>query len=175
MRSGWSPVTILLRPEAPGDARAIEAVTIAAFLHAPHAGHTEQFVIRDLRKAGMLTVTLVAEEDGEVVGHVAVSPVAVSDGSPGWYGLGPLSVLPSHQRRGLGSRLVRAAMDELRAIGAAGCVLLGDPAYYGRFGFRAEPNLVLPGFPAEYFQVLALEGEVPTGTVTYHPAFDATE
>lgn len=166
---------LLLRPEAPGDARAIEAVTIAAFLHAPHTGHTEQFIIRGLRMAGVLAVSLVVEDDGEIVGHVAVSPVTVSDGSPGWYGLGPLSVLPSHQRRGLGSRLVRQALDGLRSLGAAGCVLLGDPAYYGRFGFKAEPGLVLPGFPDEYFQALALKGESPTGTVSYHAAFDATE
>ncbi|MEC4630073.1 N-acetyltransferase, partial [Bacillus safensis] len=88
----------------------------------------------------------------QLLGHVAVSPVTVSDGSTGWYGLGPISVLPARQGQGIGAALMRAAIDALRQQGARGCVLLGEPAYYGRFGFRAEPGLVLPGVPAEYFQ-----------------------
>lgn len=170
---------IEIRREAPGDARAIYAVTVAAFRHAPHADHTEQFIVRELREAGALTVSLVAEFDDEVIGHVAVSPVTVSGDdaveAKGWFGLGPISVHPESQGRRVGSRLMFAALDELRLQGAAGCVLLGDPAYYQRFGFRPEPGLVLPDVPPEYFQALSLHGcEVPTGVVTYHEAFGAT-
>ena len=166
-------MSLQLRHETPADAAAIEHLTRAAFLAAPHTSHTEQFIVNALRRAGALSVSLVAEDDAAVVGHVALSPVSVSDGSSGWYGLGPLSVAPQRQGQGIGSRLVRQALAELRGRGAAGCVLLGDPAYYGRFGFKPEPTLVLPGVPPEYFQALSFGGAVPAGTVAYHPAFDA--
>jgi putative acetyltransferase len=101
--------------------------------------------------------------------------VSVSDGTPGWFGLGPLSVLPVHHRQGVGSRLMREALRILRATEAAGCVVLGEPKYYGRFGFRAEPTLILPGAPPEYFQAIAFGASHPQGTVRYHPAFSALD
>lgn len=166
-------MTIEIRNELATDVDAINAVTIAAFSDAPHTGHTEQFIVKALRSTGKLSISLVAERDGEVVGHVAVSPVSISDGSTGWYGLGPISVMPACQGQGIGSRLMQAALQALRASGAAGCVVLGEPGYYGRFGFRAEPGLVLPDVPPEYFQALAFSGSVPRGTVTYDAAFNA--
>ena len=164
-----------LRTERPDDADGIHAVTTAAFLDAPHTSHTEQFIVRELRRSRALTLSLVADFEGHVIGHVALSPVAISCGTAGWFGLGPLSVLPRYQGRGLGSRLVQEALKRLQALGAKGCVLVGEPAYYGRFGFRAEPGLVLPNVPPQYFQALCFEGEVPAGTVTFHPAFAANE
>jgi putative acetyltransferase len=104
---------------------------------------------------------------------VALSPVAMSDGSAGWYGLGPISVRPERQGRGIGSRLMQAALQLLRERGAAGCVLVGDPAYYSRFGFKPEPSLELPGVPPEYFQALSLGAALPRGVVTFHEAFSA--
>ena len=162
-----------MRPEAPSDVAAIETLTTTAFLDAPHTSHTEQFIVAALRRAGVLTVSLVAVEEGAVVGHVAVSPVVISDGAVGWYGLGPISVLPARQGQGIASRLMHEALGALRTRAAAGCVLLGDPAFYARFGFRMEPGLVLPGVPPEYFQVLAFGATLPRGVVTYHAAFDA--
>ena len=162
-----------IRPERPDDAEAIHAVTAAAFLDAPHTSHTEQFIVRELRRAGHLTVSLVADFDGRVIGHVAISPVTINDDTTGWFGLGPVSVSPKYQGRGLGSRLVREALARLRAQGGRGCVLVGDPAYYGRFGFRAEPALVLPGVPPQYFQAVCLDGPIPAGTVTFDAAFEA--
>jgi putative acetyltransferase len=162
-----------IRPERPEDVEGIHAVTVAAFLNAPHTSHTEQFIVRDLRRARALTVSLVAAFDGRIVGHVAASPVRISDGTPDWFGLGPVSVAPERQGRGLGSRLVREALARLRLLGARGCVLVGEPAYYGRFGFRAEPQLTLPGVPSQYFQALCLDGDLPSGTVKFHPAFEA--
>jgi putative acetyltransferase len=169
-------MAVTIRPEATADAPAIEAVTVAAFRDAPHTSHTEQHIVAALRRAGQLSVSLVAEDEGggEVVGHVAVSPVVLSDGSPHWFGLGPISVAPGRQSQGIGSRLMHAALEALQARDAAGCVLLGDPVWYGRFGFRAGSGLVLPSVPAEYFQALAWRGPVPVATVAYHPAFDAT-
>lgn len=163
-----------IRNETPSDSEAIEAITIAAFKSATHTSHTEQYIVRALREAGQLSVSLVADEAGVVIGHVAVSPVTISDGSTGWFGLGPISISPEHQRQGIGTSLMQAALAALRALGAEGCVVLGDPTYYGRFGFSTEPSLVLPGVPAEYFQAIALGGAMPAGTVAYHPAFEAT-
>ena len=164
-------MNVEIRNEVPADAPAIEAVTISAFRNAPHSGNNEQTIVGALREAAQLTVSLVAAAENKVIGHVAISPVSVSAGTPGWYGLGPLSVLPEYQRRGVGARLMREALRTLREKGAAGCVVLGEPAYYGRFGFLADPGLVFPGVPPEYFQALSFGSSEARGVVSYHAAF----
>ena len=164
---------VQIRDEFPSDADAIEAVTIAAFRDAAHASHTEQFIVRALRDSGQLAVSLVAEEGGIIIGHVAVSPVTVTGISSGWYGIGPISVLPARQGRSVGSLLMRDALARLRALGAAGCVVLGEPEYYRRFGFGTS-SLVLRGVPPQYFQVISFNGHIPSGTVEYHASFEAT-
>ncbi len=164
---------LLIRAETPDDAAAINAITTAAFREVPHSGHTEQFIVAALRAAGQLSVSLVAEADGRLCGHVALSPVHIEDGSPAWFGLGPVSVLPALQRRGIGQQLIGTALQALRDRAAGGCVVLGNPAYYGRFGFRSVPGLVLPGVPAEYFQAMAFGPRMAQGRVGYHAAFDA--
>jgi putative acetyltransferase len=174
-RQEVSSMSIEIRSETAADIPAIEAVTVSAFAKAPHTSHTEQLIVSELRRAGKLAISLVADAGGTVIGHVAASPVSISDGSSGWFGLGPLSVVPSHQRRGVGSRLVREALHALRERRAAGCVVLGEPQYYGRFGFEVDPDLVLPGFPPEYFQALWFQSPRPRGTVSYHEAFDAVD
>jgi putative acetyltransferase len=163
---------IEIRSESPADVRAIEAVTVAAFLDAPHTGHTEHLIVNALRAAGQLALSLVAVSEGEIAGHVAVSPVEVSDRTGGWYGLGPISVLPQRQRQGIGTRLMQEALRRLRERGAAGCVLVGEPQYYGRFGFRAEPGLTYPGIPPAYFQALSFGAAVPRGVISYSGAFN---
>jgi predicted N-acetyltransferase YhbS len=163
-----------IRNELPADAAAIEQLTIDAFRHAPHAGGTEQFIVNALRRAGQLSLSLVAQDAQEIVGHVAFSPVSISDGTLGWFGLGPVSVLPGRQGQGIGSQLIEAGLAQLRHRHAAGCVVLGEPAYYGRFGFIAMPRLILPGVPAEYFQALSFGDAFPEGVVSYHDAFNAT-
>ena len=166
-------MNIELRPERPDDIDAIRRLTEAAFREAVHTSHTEHFIVDALRRDGDLAVSLVAVEAGDIVGHVALSPVLIEDGSRDWYGLGPVSVMPRCQRRGIGTRLMRQAMRMLDERGAAGCVVLGDPAYYGRFGFVAEPALCLPGVPAEYFQCRLLRGGLPRGVVRYADGFDS--
>ncbi|HUG58520.1 MAG TPA: N-acetyltransferase [Candidimonas sp.] len=169
-------MTISIRPETAADIPIIEALTAAAFLNAQHTSHTEQFIVNALRAADQLTLSLVAEEESKVVGHIAVSPITISNERAQWYGLGPVSVSPERQGQGIGSGLIRQALAELRRLGAAGCVVLGDPHYYGRFGFTATSNLVLPGVPPEYFQaiLLNLNATSPTGVVSYHEAFNAS-
>ena len=168
-------MSITIRSETPLDAAAIERLTAAAFRAAPHTSHTEHFIVNALRRADRLSISLVAEDDGEIVGHVAISPVSISDGSDGWYGLGPISVAPERQRQGIGGRLMIQTMAALRRLDASGCVVLGDPDFYHRFGFKTEPSLVLPDVPPEYFQTVTLQGPVPSGTVSYHEAFLAVE
>jgi putative acetyltransferase len=164
---------IEIRNETAADVQSIDAVTIAAFLYAPHTSHTEQFIVSALRQAGQLAISLVADAGGKVIGHVAVSPVSISGGASGWFGLGPISVLPAHQRCGVGSRLMRETLRILRERGAAGCVVLGDPGYYSRFGFQVDPNLALPDVPPEYFLAISFDSSRPHGTVSYHEAFSA--
>lgn len=165
---------ITIRSERPSDVDAITRVTCQAFAHAQHSSHTEHFIINALRRARQLSVSLVAEDGGQIIGHVAVSPVSISSGATGWHGLGPISVMPERQRQGVGSLLMQHALAALQQAGATGCVLLGDPAYYGRFGFAPVAQLVLPDVPPEYFQAISFTGHWPTGIVRYHAAFDAS-
>ncbi|MFM5953589.1 MAG: GNAT family N-acetyltransferase [Novosphingobium sp.] len=162
----------MVRPEWPGEEQAISALITAAFATAPHAGGNEATIVESLRKAEDLILSLVATDAVRIVGQAAFSPVSIADGTGGWFGLGPVAVLPDAQCKGIGGKLIRAGLAQLAARGAAGCVVLGDPAYYGRFGFSAVPQLTYPGMPPEYFQALRFSGPVPTGTVRYAPAFD---
>lgn len=162
---------MILRPERPGDEAAISAVTAAAFEGHPHSDGSEPQIVARLRAAGVLTLSLVAEEEREVVGHVAFSPVNFSGGEQGWFGLGPISVRPDRQGQGIGSNLVREGLRRLQEDGARGCVLVGEPAYYRRFGFRTEHDLTTPGVPREYLHALPLNGPVPSGIVAFHPGF----
>ncbi|CAH0340725.1 N-acetyltransferase [Rhizobium sp. CECT 9324] len=162
---------MIIRPEQSGDEASIGLVTAAAFEGHPNSDQSEPQIIERLREAGALTLSLVADEAGEILGHVAFSPVSIAGGDEGWYGLGPISVAPAHQGKGIGSRLVSEGLDRLRTLGAAGCVLLGDPAYYGRFGFRLDHGLVLPDVPPGHFQALLLHGPDALGIVAFHPGF----
>lgn len=165
---------VVIRPETSADIGTIAEVTKAAFETLEISDHTEQFIVAALRAAGALTVSLVAELDGRVVGHIAFSPVTISDGTPGWYGLGPVSVLPEHQRQGMGKALIEAGLARLRALGARGCCLVGHPEYYTKFGFRNEPRLGVEDVPPEFFFALSFDRHMPRGTVAFHDGFRAT-
>ena len=166
-------MSVRIRSEDSSDVVAIEALITTTFLNAEHTSHTEQFIVNSLREAGQLSVSLVAEDNCGIVGYVALSPVSISDGTDGWYGLGPIAVAPDRQGQGIGSQLMRQAVAELRRLGAAGCVVLGDPSYYGRFGFTAETTLVLPDVPPDYFRAISFRCAVPSGSVSYQEAFNA--
>jgi putative acetyltransferase len=161
-----------IRLEKSGDASAIRAVTKAAFRDAPYSDQTEARIVDALRNAGVLTLSLVAENGGDIIGHAAFSPVRINRQERGWFGLGPVSVRPDRQSQGVGSAIVRDGLDRLEMMGAQGCVVFGDPAYYGRFGFVADPRLRYPGAPDGYFHRLVFTGEPPTGEVAYHLGFD---
>ena len=162
--------SMIVRDEVPEDIGSIFEVTAKAFATLDISDKREPYVIEALRHAGALSLSLVAVFDGRVIGHVAFSPVAVSDGTEGWFGLGPLSVHPAYPRRGVGTALVREGLARLQSLGAAGCCLVGHPTYYVRFGFMNAPGLNVEGVPPEYFFAMPFKGEVPKGVVTFHEA-----
>lgn len=161
----------LIRPERTEDHPVIYDITKRAFAPMPYADGDEQDLINKLREAGALALSLVAEKDGVVVGQVTFSSAFAADGSSGWYALGPVSVEPELKHQGIGSQLIRAGIAWLQEQDAAGCVLVGNPAYYGRFGFRLFPELAPQGQPAQYFQILPLRAAEPGTVVGFHPVF----
>lgn len=161
---------MILRPETETDRAAIRALTAAAFDGHPHSDGSEPRIIDALRDAGALSLSLVAESDGQMIGHVAFSPVEWP-GQGDWFGLGPVAVAPDRQGQGIGRQLIEAGLAELRRRGARGCVVMGEPDYYGRFDFVQDPRLTYPGPPPEYFMALAFGAVEGTGDVRYHPAF----
>ncbi|WP_151671614.1 GNAT family N-acetyltransferase [Nitrincola schmidtii] len=166
-------MNIELSNEKSGDAARIHQVTKQAFFSAPHTDHMEQYIVDALRRAGALKIFQVAKAEGEIIGHVAISPVILSGGVTGWFGLGPISVLPEFQGLGIGTKLMQNSLAALEEMNALGCVVLGNPTYYERFGLKVVDGLVLPDVPAEYFQALSFSGEFPKGEVSYHDAFTA--
>jgi putative acetyltransferase len=164
---------MLIRPETPDDYEAIRDILIAAFANHPYSQQTEHFIVEALRAADAMTVGLVAESDGKVVGHIAFSAAPINGWDCGWYILGPVAVWPEHQRQGIGSRLVEEGLEAIRQRGARGCVLVGDPAFYVRLGFRNLPGLTMEGVPPRNILCLPMAEPIPQGPVTHHPAFFA--
>ena len=164
-------MSVLVTDERPRDAAAIADLIDAAFAGAPHASGTEAAIVDRLRADGDLVASLVALEDGAVIGHIALSPARIG-AAAGWFAIGPVAVAPGHQRRGIGAQLIRAALERLRGVNAAGAVLVGDPAFYGRFGFAAVPGLTYSDIPGQYVQRLALAGPDARGEIAFAPAFD---
>lgn len=164
---------VIIRREENLDASAVRAVVAAAFEGQPHSNQTEHLIVDKLRDGGALTVSLVALVGNDVVGHIAFSPVTIDGCYCQWYGLAPLAVLSAHQKQGIGSRLVNAGLALLDASGAKGCVVLGEPVYYFRFGFVAREGLTLEGVPSEYFLARLFSSDWPRGRVNYHKAFSS--
>ena len=164
---------ILIREETPEDIQPIREVTIAAFEQLEISNKTEHFIIEALRASNALVLSLVAELNGRLVGHIAFSPLTLSDSSSNWYGLGPVSVLPEHQRKGIGKKLIEVGLEKLKEMGANGCCLVGHPEYYKKFGFENPKSLVLEGVPEEVFFALSFCEGVPEAKVNFHHAFSA--
>jgi putative acetyltransferase len=164
-------MNLLIRPETPADYDAIHDVTARAFAPMPYAQGDEQLLIGKLRDADALALSLVAEGDGTIVGQVSFSPAFAVDGTAGWYALGPISVEPSLKHQGIGSQLIHAGIAWLHEQKAAGCILIGNPAYYSRFGFLSFPELAPVGMPAQYYQILPLRVAQPNVVVAFHSLF----
>lgn len=162
---------MIIRAERAGEEEAIGRLITAAFLDAEHRDGTEAEIVYRLRAAHALTVSLVAEIEGDLAGHVAFSAVTIDGEDAGWFGLGPLAVDPRHRRRGVGAALVSEGLERLKRQGARGCVVLGDPTYYRRFGFAADQALWLANVLPAFFMVLSFGREPAAGEITYHRAF----
>lgn len=162
---------MIIRNESASDIDAISEITAAAFTNHPYSRQTEPFIIEALRVANALALSLVAEIEGRVVGHIAFSPVTISGRGCDWYGMGPVSVLPGYQKRGIGKALVHEGLSILRRRCAKGCVLVGDPKFYERFGFRNLPDLILEGVPQENFLALPFGESRAGGLVAFHEGF----
>lgn len=166
---------MIIRNEQPEDAASIRALVTTAFKEVAHSSQTEAAIVEALRAANVLTVSLVATDADDLMGQIAFSPVTIDGCDVGWFGLGPVAVRPHRQGKGIGSALIHAGLERLKTIDAKGCVVLGEPAYYGRFGFRVYPTLRLADVPPEFFMALPFSGCVPEGLVQYHQGFSARD
>lgn len=165
---------MIIRAEKPKDYPAIRSVNEAAFDTPAEAN-----LVDTLRKVMNPVISLVAEENGTVVGHIMFSPVTLSNNvGIKIMGLAPMAVLPNRQRKGIGSRLVRTGLARCKELGYGAVVVLGHAGYYPRFGFvpasqygiRSEYDV-----PDDVFMAMELEPNYlhgVTGTIHYHPAFE---
>lgn len=138
----------------------------------PFSQGDEADCIDKLRSDGDLTLSLVAMVDGELVGHIAFSPVFLNDEFARWYGLGPVSVAPARQRHGIGTALVNEGLSKLKGRNALGCVLIGDPNYYSRFGFVGDGQLTYRDLAPQLIQWLAFHDQKPAGTLRFSPGLE---
>ena len=165
---------MLIRSEDPKDVASLHAVNCAAF-----ETQAEANLVDILRKETSPIVSLVAEVEGVVVGHIMFSPVSLSGYTElKIMGLGPMAVMPEHQRKGIGSALIKAGLEKCRDLGYGAVIVLGHPEYYPRFGFR--PSIVYDisseyQVPEEVFMVIELQPgylDGASGAIKYHPAFN---
>lgn len=164
----------LIRPERRADHKAISELTLEAFKDQEYSSHTEHLIIDALREQQALTVSLVAELDNHIVGHIAFSPVQIGD-ELGWFGLGPVAVKKAFQGQGIGSALIKEGLKLLNEEhNAVGCVVLGNPNYYRRVGFNYNPHIIFEDAPPEYFMTIAFHDNHTAGSVLYHSAFFVT-
>ena len=167
---------ISIRHETPSDREAVFRVEAAAF-----GEDTEARLVDQLRDNGHSLLSLVADEDGEVVGHIMFSPMTIQSQTGSWQAvcLAPVAVVPSRQKQGIGGLLVRSGLDELKKAGHGVVVLLGHPTYYPRFGFRPAREFDLhyqddrDAFMATELYPGALDGV--SGNVKFSPEFEPFE
>ena len=162
---------MIVRQEKREDIIEIHELTKEAFKPMPYKNGSEAPIIDQLRIDGDLTVSLVAVHEDQIFGHIAFSPVTLN-GNSGWFGLGPVSVHPSRQKQGIGSQLINEGLKRIEQQGALGCVLIGNPAYYERFGFQSDGNLEYHDTPLPYVQWLSFGERKANGLLKYAPAFE---
>ncbi len=166
-----------IRLEQIGDEAAIYELTRLAFETTAFSNGAEAPIVDQLRKDQDLALSLVAvedgkDEDGAILGHVAFSRVTIDGAHNGWYGLGPVSVHPERQKQGIGSKLIKDGLAQIKNRGAIGCVLIGNPDYYSRFGFVSDGNLKYGDVPSQFIQWLSFGADKASGVLKYARAFD---
>lgn len=167
--------SVSIRAERQADHNAIKQLLITAFENAPFSQHNEHIIVDALREQKALTLSLVAEFERQIIGHIAFSPVQIGD-AENWFALGPLAVAPHFQKHGLGLALIKHGLMALKdEHGANGCVVLGDPNYYRRAGFDYDPNIIYEDAPPEYFMTQPFYYNNAAGSTLFHFAFYITE
>lgn len=162
-----------IRPECAGDAAAIHDLVERAFAPMPFADGDEQDLVDQLRSDGDLAVSLVAvDAQGSIIGHIGFSPVTIDHAACRWFQMAPVSVCPGCQRQGVGSALIEAGLTRMRDQGAMGVAVVGNPAYYERFGFGVIEGLApASAHDLPYFRAQSFTASAPAGTLRYAPAF----
>lgn len=160
---------MIIRPETTADHQAIYDLTRDAFAPMSFSDGSEPGIINQMRADGDLTLSLVADA-GDIIGHVAFSPASIAVAEGDWYGLGPIAVRADYQRQGIGTKLAHAGFDHLRKLGAAGCVLTGNPAVYTPMGFSNDHALTYSGLNPKYILYRAWGGAVPEGEIAFADA-----
>lgn len=155
----FSNQTITYRNELNGDQPHISGVITAAFAEHPYSDHKEQDIVQRLREDEQLSVSIVAtctntdlddENNTSIVGHISFSKITIDGEDKQYYGLAPVSVLPAYQQQGIGAKLIELGLEQIKQLGANGCVLVGEPEYYQRFGFVHDAAVTYSGLPAEF-------------------------
>ena len=161
-----------IRKETSADADAIGLLTQKAFAPVPYSNGSEGQIIDQLRSDGDLILSLVMDDEGRIVGHIAFSPIQIDGKQDKWYCLGPICVAPDKQKQGIGKALIGEGLREIRALGSNGCILVGDPAYYGRLGFKSNGQLRYGELNPSLIQYRSFQGQVPKGVLTHATAFE---
>ncbi|MEL7835020.1 N-acetyltransferase [Fodinibius sp. Rm-B-1B1-1] len=162
---------LTIRPEKERDIKQINIVIESAFKNHPYSNQTEHLLVSDLRDNDALSISLVAVTNQIIVGHIAFSEISINRDHQNWYGLAPVSVTPDYQNQGIGSALITEGLDQLKSLGANGCVLVGEPNFYKQFGFHHHDKLFCDGIPKKYFLVKSFNHHPPSGEITYHRTF----
>ena len=161
-----------IRPESKDDHTGVSELLQLAYVHSPYRHHNEHQFVETLRFEKALDVALVAHLDGDVVGYIALSKITVDRRDIGWYAIAPIAVNPKLQAKGIGARLINAALDRLALKNANGVVVLGEQSFYGKFGFTTEHGLRLVGQHPDYVLALDFNESAPMGDIAFHFAFD---
>lgn len=163
---------MIIRYERPSDDSAINDLTMRAFALMSYSDGTEAPIIRLLRQSGDLTLSIVAEEEGAIIGHVAFSPITIGGVHDGWFGLGPIAVEPARQRLGIGKLLIFKGFEALKERGAVGVALIGSPRIYSRVGFESDGLLTYKDVETRLVQRVMFSGTVPKGEIRFADAFE---
>ncbi|WP_319568517.1 GNAT family N-acetyltransferase [Cohaesibacter marisflavi] len=162
-----------IRKETAADFDAIMNVTLAAARQHQLGKQNGYFTLNELRKSGLVTLSLVAEVDGTIVGHVAFCPVRVSGGDKGWYALGPVSVLPECLSQGIRKALIAEGLEMLRQMHGKGVALVGDPDYFKPLGFMNAPEMASVKDMADEFLIMSFDNRMPYGRMEFPEGFFA--
>lgn len=165
-------MTITIRHEETKDHQAISDLLKLAFENIPYSSNNEHRIVKYLREHDQLKLSLVTEDNNKkIIGHIAFSLVTIEKTKQNYCALAPVAVHPNHQQKGIGSSLIKTGLSLIKKLEVKGCVLVGDPNYYSKFGFKSSSKLSSKGIPQEYLLFLPFSTPIPEGNVVFDEAF----